>query len=133
MLEFAGALVQSRLRNSEGTVGAVVGYMLGLTNSRMPQNCRSSRTTCVNSAACDFAVSARGPKSATATRGLLVSPRPVPARNQSCAPAVRADASDRTDTANKTYNLDDDLKTTSDELVGPAFVGLKSHACPPSS
>src|SRR5271163_4870329 len=87
MLELAGALVQSRLRNSEGTVGAVVGYTLGLSNSRMPQNCRSSRTTCVNSAACDFAVSARGPKSATATRGLFASPSPVLAWNQSCADA----------------------------------------------
>src|SRR5271155_2353965 len=87
MLELAGALVQSRLRSSEGTVGAVVGYMLGLTNSRMPLNCRSSRTTCVNRSACGLAVSARGPKLATAMRGLFVSPSPVLAWNQSCAGA----------------------------------------------
>src|SRR5271154_4994287 len=106
MLELAGALVQSRLRSSEGTVGAVVGYMLGLTSSRMPQNCRSSRTTCVNRAACDLAASARGPKSATATRGLFVSPRPVLAWNQSCP-----DASGATSAPKATKNRKENERT----------------------
>ena len=48
----------------------------------MPLNWRSSRTTCVKREAWDLAESARGTRSAMATRGLLVSPRPVPARNQ---------------------------------------------------
>src|SRR6266481_2321122 len=47
----------------------------------MPENWRSSRTIWVKREEWDFADSARGAKSEMATRGLLVSPRPVPARN----------------------------------------------------
>src|SRR5271165_2055579 len=116
MLALAGSLVQSRLRNSFGRVGALVGYILGLTSSRMPLNCKSSRTTWVKREACALAVSARGPKSATAMRGLLVSPRPVPARNQSCPSAVPALPSARATDAMKTPR-DDNLKTSSIKLA----------------
>jgi hypothetical protein len=48
----------------------------------MPLNWRSSRTTWVKAAAWDLAESARGAKSAMATRGLLTS-IPIEVRNQS--------------------------------------------------
>src|SRR5882757_575926 len=51
----------------------------------MPQNWRSSRTTLVKRSEWLLALSARAAKSETATRGLPGLPRPVPARNQSCA------------------------------------------------
>src|SRR6267143_2070521 len=47
----------------------------------MPLNWTSSRTIWVKREAWDLVESARAAKSAMATRGLLVSPSPVPARN----------------------------------------------------
>src|SRR5216684_7083124 len=84
----------------------------------MPENWRSSRTTCVKSEACGFAVSERAAKSEIARRGLLAS-MPIAVRNQSCAAADLPQKARITKTKNELRPLSFDSTLTSENMAIP--------------
>src|SRR5437879_3533328 len=89
----------------------------------MPLNWRSSRTTCVNREVWGLAESERAAKSAMARRGLLTSPRPVPARNHpwDCAAVHCAANAKSTASESKRNRLNTQLTLTSDEQLESRF------------